>query len=879
MQTDVLCRRFLRFFSERDHRIHPSASLVPKDDASLLWINSGVAALKPYFDGRETPPHPRIVGVQKSLRTNDIENVGFTARHHTFFEMMGNFSIGDYFKKEAIEWAWDFLTSTQHGLDLPKERLHVTVHPEDHEAYEFWKGVGVASKRIYRVKENFWDLGVGPSGPNTEIFYDRGPEWGDQEGPDTDGDRFLEVWNLVFSQYNHLQDGSYIPLPRKNIDTGMGLERMAAIVQGVKTTYETDRFTPIITAMATIARVRYGEEESVNRSIRVISDHIRTLTVAMADGVLPSAEGRGYVLRRLLRRAVRYGRSLGVERAFLRDLVPVVIATLRTSYPMLTERESWIGDIITGEEERFHNTLRESLGRLTLLIETLRKRGQHTLSGEDAFCLYDTYGLPLDVTVDVLREHGLRVDEEGFSKAMAKQQERARTARGQTPSGIQVQKISNPKGGIPASRFVGYTSMNYTSRILALWKGGEPVSQLSIMEEGVVVLDATPLYAQGGGQVFDQGWLIGTKGKARVVRVLKGEQGEYQHHVQVQKGCLREGGSVQATVDATRRRDVSRNHTATHLLHRALREILGPHATQAGSDVNPDRLRFDFPHPGPLTREEQQRIEDHINAVIDADLPVQTFTDTLEEAKRHGAMALFGETYGKKVRVVQIGTDNLELCGGTHVGRTASLGSFLLVGEAGIGAGIRRIEAVTGHEARLQLFRARRELRSLEKHLQTCPGGAEQQLLAWKERMGQLEIQVRRMKKEQLEYQVIPRVLKKTRFLGDLPLLAVQLEKQVDEEQFLFLLDRLREHVSGVIVLGNVTGHRVQLLASVSEEWVERGIRADHLLRDVAQRCDGRGGGKPHMARGGGKSVDRLPDALNYVAFWLEKYRGNEGRE
>ncbi|KPD01690.1 Alanine--tRNA ligase [Geobacillus sp. BCO2] len=651
-------RMFLEFFQEKGHAVEPSASLIPVDDPSLLWINSGVATLKKYFDGRIVPENPRICNAQKSIRTNDIENVGKTARHHTFFEMLGNFSIGDYFKREAIHWAWEFLTSDK-WIGFDPERLSVTVHPEDEEAYNIWHNeIGLPKERIIRLEGNFWDIGEGPSGPNTEIFYDRGEAFGNDPNdpelyPGGENDRYLEVWNLVFSQFNHNPDGTYTPLPKKNIDTGMGLERMCSILQDVPTNFETDLFLPIIRATEQIAGERYGEDPDKDVAFKVIADHIRAVTFAIGDGALPSNEGRGYVLRRLLRRAVRYAKHIGIERPFMYELVPVVGEIMHDYYPEVKEKADFIARVIRTEEERFHETLHEGLAILAEVIEKAKEQGSRVIPGEEAFRLYDTYGFPIELTEEYAAEADMTVDHAGFEREMERQRERARAAR-QDVDSMQVQ------GGVlgdikDESWFVGYDELVASSTVLAIVKDGQLVEEVRAGEEAQIIVDVTPFYAESGGQIADQGTFAGQTGTAVVKDVQKAPNGQHLHAIVVESGTVKKGAVYTARVDEAKRARIIKNHTATHLLHQALKDVLGRHVNQAGSLVAPDRLRFDFTHFGQVKPEELERIEAIVNEQIWKSLPVDIFYKPLEEAKAMGAMALFGEKYGDIVRVVKVG--------------------------------------------------------------------------------------------------------------------------------------------------------------------------------------------------------------------------------
>ncbi|WP_025699730.1 alanine--tRNA ligase, partial [Paenibacillus durus] len=702
MKASDIRSKWLEFFAGKGHKIEPSASLVPHNDPSLLWINAGMAPLKAYFDGRVKPENPRLANSQKCIRTNDIENVGKTRRHHTFFEMLGNFSIGDYFKEEAITWAWEFLTDKE-WIGFDPDRLAVTVYPEDEEAFKFWnEKIGLPAERIIKLEDNFWDIGEGPCGPCTEIFYDRGEAYGsDMSDPEMypggENERYLEVWNLVFSQFNHNKDGSYTPLPNKNIDTGAGLERFASILQDVDSNFDTDLFQPIIQATAKLAGVNYKDNLEQDIALKVIADHIRTVTFAVGDGVLPSNEGRGYIIRRLLRRAVRYGKTLGLDRPFMYELTSVVGDIMGVYYPTVVENREYIAKIIRTEEERFHETLSDGLAILGEISDRAKADGVDVISGADAFKLYDTYGFPFDLTEDYAAEQGLKVDREGFDAAMQEQRDRARAARHDSGS-MKVQGGALSELTVK-SQFVGYNDLVAETKIAAILVGDELVDTAGEGAEAQVILESTPFYAESGGQVSDHGVLTGSSVTAKVNGLFKAPRGQHVHLVTVESGELKVGDTIRAEVNRSEREDVVKNHTATHLLHKALKEVLGSHVNQAGSLVEGQRLRFDFSHFGAITPEELTEIEHKVNEQIWRGLDVVIENKPIDEAKAMGAMALFGEKYGDIVRVVQVGDYSLELCGGCHVSNTSQIGIFKLVSESGIGSGVRRIEAVTGRYA------------------------------------------------------------------------------------------------------------------------------------------------------------------------------------
>ena len=872
MKASEIRQKYLTFFQEKGHQVEPSASLVPIDDPSLLWINSGVATLKKYFDGRLVPENPRIVNVQKSIRTNDIENVGYTPRHHTFFEMLGNFSIGDYFKKEAIEWAWEFLTDAK-WMGLDPDRLSVTIHPEDDEAYQYWhKLIGLPKERIIKLKENFWDIGEGPSGPNTEIFYDRGEAYGDRKDPECypggENDRFLEIWNLVFSQFNHNPDGSYTPLPKKNIDTGMGLERMASVMQDVPTNYDTDLFQPIIQEICQQAKIPYGEKEEFDIALRVIADHIRTIVFAIGDEVIPSNEGRGYVLRRLLRRAARYGHKLGMKRSFLYQLTGIVAEIMKDYYPEPVRKKEWIERVIRQEEERFQETLTDGLNVLEEIVAQAKKRNHTKIDGKDAFKLYDTYGFPFDLTEDFANEHGLQVDRDGFEREMEAQRERARAARKVVES-MQVQDgvLSELK---TKSRFVGYTHLEVNTQIEAILAHDQMVEMLKEGQEGVVILTETPFYAESGGQVADRGQIETNSATLIVKDVQKGPHGEHIHSVWVKKGSLHVGDKGVARIDQKRRFDTVKNHTATHLLHRALKEVLGEHVNQAGSLVAPDRLRFDFTHMQAMTDEELEQVEQQVNQQIWKNMLVDTMIKPLEEAKAMGAMALFGEKYGKEVRVVQIGDYSLELCGGTHVNHTGEIGHFAIVSESSIGSGVRRIEAVTGRYAYQYFHQQLSMLKEAAAILKTSVQNVPKKIVQLKDREKEL-LQENQTLQAMVNQNRVSELAQKVEQINGLSVLAVEVEA-TGMEQLRSMVDELRKEIKeGIVVLGAKTEGKVQFVAAVSDQYVKQGYHAGKLIKEVASLCNGGGGGRPNLAQAGGKSPERLTEALDFVYQWVKE--------
>jgi len=864
---------FLDFFQEKGHAVEPSASLVPHEDPSLLWINSGVATLKKYFDGRVIPQNPRITNAQKSIRTNDIENVGKTARHHTFFEMLGNFSIGDYFKEEAITWAWEFLTSDK-WIGFDKELLSVTIHPEDEEAFTIWnEKMGVPKERIIRLEENFWDIGEGPSGPNTEIFYDRGEAYGNDFSdpelyPGGENERYLEVWNLVFSQFNHNPDGSYTPLPKKNIDTGMGLERMTSIVQDVPTNFDTDLFMPMIGATESISGEKYrnGDLEK-DMAFKVIADHIRTVTFAVGDGALPSNEGRGYVLRRLLRRAVRYSKKLNINRPFMFELVPVVGEVMKDFYPEVLEKKDFIAKVVKNEEERFHETLHDGEAILAEVIAKAKEEKTTVISGVDAFRLYDTYGFPIELTEEYAEEAGMTVDHKGFEAEMEKQRERARAAR-QDVDSMQVQ------GGVlgevkVASEFVGYGTVATESNVVALVKNGEYTDSLQAGEEGQLMLDVTPFYAESGGQIADRGYLLADGVKVVVKDVQKAPNGQNLHKVVVEEGTLTKGAAVKAVIDTKNRSSVVKNHTATHLLHQALKDVLGTHVNQAGSLVTSERLRFDFSHFGQVQADELEKIERIVNEKIWESINVEISQKSIEEAKEMGAMALFGEKYGDVVRVVQVGDYSLELCGGCHVDNTASIGIFKIVAESGIGAGTRRIEAVTGKSAYELMNDQVGLLKEAAGKMKTNP----KDILT---RVDGLFAEVKQLQKEneslaaKLSNIEAGNLTDSVMTVDGVNVLAAKVNV-ADMNNLRTMMDDLKNKLeSAVVVLVSVNDDKVNILAGVTKDLISQGYHAGKLVKEVASRCGGGGGGRPDMAQAGGKNPAQVEEALAFVQEYVK---------
>ncbi|SEM49503.1 alanyl-tRNA synthetase [Paenisporosarcina quisquiliarum] len=863
---------YLDFFMEKGHSQEPSAPLVPINDPSLLWINSGVATLKKYFDGRVVPENPRITNAQKSIRTNDIENVGKTARHHTFFEMLGNFSIGDYFKKEAIHYAWEFLTDSK-WIAFEPEKLSITIHPEDEEAYNIWKDeIGIPEERLIRLEGNFWDIGEGPSGPNSEIFYDRGESYGNDMNdpelyPGGENERYLEIWNLVFSEFNHNPDNTYTPLPKQNIDTGMGLERMASVVQDVPTNFDTDLFMPIIRQTEQISGKSYRANEVDDTAFKVIADHVRTVAFAIGDGALPSNEGRGYVLRRLLRRAVRFAKQLGIEKQFLHELVPVVGKIMQDFYPEVTEKQDFIMRVIKTEEERFHETLHDGLAILEKVIEEQQAKGESYIPGTTTFTLYDTYGFPIELTEEYAEEANMTVDHDGFKSEMEAQRSRARAAR-QNVDSMQVQ--SEVFGNLhDESEFIGYDTMSISTKVTSIVRDQVLVKSAHEGEEVKVVLTKTPFYAESGGQIADHGVIENDTFKGYVKDVQKAPNGQNLHTVVIESGEIITDAEVKATVDNSLRGHTIKNHSATHILHQALKDVLGTHVNQAGSYVGPDRLRFDFSHFGQVTTEELEQIERIVNEKVWDNIPVVTGFHNIDEAKQMGAMALFGEKYGDIVRVVKMGDFSLELCGGIHVQNTSEIGFFKILSESGIGAGTRRIEAVTGKGAY--------EIVKEEEHILSEAANllkAQPKDLVNKVSQTLQELKNVLKDNESLSAKIAnsqaSSVLSSAQKVNDVTVLSVKVDAK-DNNQLRQMMDDLKQKLEkAVIVLGAVDGDKVMISAGVTKDIVGGNYHAGNIVKLVAEQCGGKGGGRPDFAMAGAKDASKLESALSSVLEYIK---------
>lgn len=853
MTGNEIRKAYLDFFESKKHLKLHSFSLVPENDPSLLLIGAGMAPLKPYFTGKLVPPSYRVTTSQKCIRTGDIDNVGRTARHHTFFEMLGNFSFGDYFKKEAITWAWEFLTEV---LELDTNKLYVTVYPEDEEAYDIWHNiVGLADERIFKLEDNFWEIGEGPCGPDSEIFYDLGPERGCGKptcNVGCDCDRYLEIWNLVFTQFNKTKDGSYEPLEKKNIDTGAGLERLASVIQQKESNFETDLLFPIMQRVIDVCHGDYNNKEQ-KIAVKVIGDHIRAVTMMIGDGILPSNEGRGYVLRRILRRAVRFGRVLGIEEAFLADLVDIVIDMYKEAYPELAERKELIKTVIATEEAQFSATLAQGLELLNAMIEDADGTG--VLAGEKVFKLYDTFGFPVELTEEIVQEHGMTIDHDGFDKAMKAQQERARAARAKVSA-----KVATPDTtGLDQSALVKDENA-VNARVVLIGIDGAAVERAEKDTAITIILDKTPFHAEGGGQIGDTGYITGPSGKAEVTDTKSLANGLTYMIAIVTEGSLSKGDEVDITVDKVRNLDIARNHTATHLLQAALRKVLGTHVNQAGSLVTPERLRFDFTHFSPMTNEELAEVEREVNRQIMKNVDLEIEEMPVDDAIKKGAMALFGEKYGDIVRVVNVPGFSCELCGGSHVSNTSVIGSFRIVGESGTGTGIRRIEAVTGKAAHeravadaVLLQEAATLLKSKEADI---PAKIEQLLTALKE----AEREVAQLS-HKLATSSLDDILAAKEEIHGVSVTAASVTAD-SAEGLRDMADMVLDKVGGIVLLGAVQGDKVSFVCKVDKELTKQGYHAGKIVKAAAVAAGGGGGGRPDMAQAGGKDPQKLEEAL-----------------
>lgn len=854
MTGNEIRKAYLQFFKNKEHLILHSFPLIPKNDPSLLLIGAGMAPLKPYFTGKLVPPSYRVTTSQKCIRTGDIDNVGRTARHHTFFEMLGNFSFGNYFKKEAISWAWEFLTKV---LELDTDKLYVTIYPDDKEAYDYWHNmIGLADERIFKFEDNFWEIGEGPCGPDSEIFYDLGPERGCGKptcNVGCDCDRYLEIWNLVFTQYNRTNDGKYVPLEKKNIDTGCGLERLASVIQQKESNFETDLIFPIIEKVISICHGDYSDPQQ-KIAMKVIADHIRAITVMISDGILPSNEGRGYVLRRILRRAVRFGRLLGIKELFLSSLVDTVMDILSEEYPELREHEELIKKVIDTEEKQFSATLVQGMELLNQLMADAGASKE--LAGKDVFKLYDTYGFPVELTEEIAQENGIAIDQKGFDAAMKEQQERARAARADVSA-----KVATPDTTkLDQSKLVNDANA-VKATVAMLGKGGVEIQEAHDGEEITVILDSNPFHAEGGGQLGDTGTLTGREGKADVTDAKALPNGLVYLIATITEGVIHTGDVLDIAVDKERNLALARNHTATHLLQAALRKVLGNHVNQAGSLVTPDHLRFDFTHFSPVTTAELAEVEAMVNAEILKNIPVEIEEMPLDAAKEKGAMALFGEKYGDVVRVVSVDDFSCELCGGSHVPSTAVIGTFRILSESGTGTGVRRIEAVTGAAALKKAEEDTAELNQLALLLKTKTANLPEKVQQVLAQLKDTEKELQQLKKE-AALSDVDSILASAEDMAGIPVVAAA--AQTDSMDSLRdLADTIMDKIGhGVVLLGTANGAKVNFVCKVAKADTKKGLHAGKIIKAAAQAAGGNGGGRPDMAQAGGKEPEKIADAL-----------------
>ena len=867
LKVDEIRELFLSYFEKKNHKRFKSFPLVPEDDPTLLFVNAGMVPFKKYFLGKETPPAPRATSCQKCLRVsgkhNDLEQVGYTSRHHTFFEMLGNFSFGDYFKKEAIEFAWEFVTDY---LKLPKERLYVSVHEKDDEAYRIWKEViGVPEERIMKLgdEDNFWAMGdTGPCGYSSEIYFDRGEEYKGDE-------RLLEIWNLVFMEFNRDEKGNLTPLPKKNIDTGMGLERIASVLQGTKTNYEIDNIFPLIQFGEKLAGVKYGKDFKTDVALRVIADHLRALTFAIGDGVLPSNEGRGYVIRKILRRALRYGYKLGIERPFLHEGIDLVVDLMKGAYPELELQREFIKGIVRSEEERFLRTLKAGLQLVEKAIERAKKEGRDFLTGKEVFKIYDTYGFPVDLIDEIAAEHGLKISYSEFEEELERQREEARKHFKVETKKVKPVYVEAKEKGL-TSEFVGYTDLVVETPIKAIIKGEELVDYLKEGEEGEIILEKSPFYPEGGGQVGDQGTIETPEGLFKVEDTQKPVEGVIVAKGRVLKGKLSVGDIAVAKVDKEKREATARHHTATHLLHAALRNVLGEHVRQAGSLVHPEYLRFDFTHFEPLTEEDIQKIEELINREIQANKEVVCRVMPYDEAVKSGAMAIFEEKYGDTVRVIEVPDFSKELCGGTHVKRTGDIGFFKIISQSSVGAGVRRVIAKAGMPAVREAQKTFKTLQEASQLLVSKPEEVPQKIEKLQEELKEKEKELQRLKQEILKLQLDKKI--KVENLNGINLVWGIFEG-VSMEELRNLADTLRQkHKPAVVYLVNKQGKKLQTVLAITKEIADKDkLNACKLIKEIGKELGGGGGGRPDMAQGGGTRVERVEKAVERLRVSLIK--------
>ncbi len=868
--TQELRQAFIRYFEQHGHQAVPSSALIPQADPTLLFTNAGMNQFKRVFLGEDQRAYKRAVTVQKCLRAggkhNDLENVGYTRRHHTFFEMLGNFSFGDYFKEDAIRFGWEFLTQT---VGLAKDRMWVTIFRDDDDADQLWKKVGVPASRIVRCgeKDNFWQMGdTGPCGPCSELHFDQGPSVPGEDRPNGAGDRVIEIWNLVFMQFNRDAAGTLHPLPKPSIDTGMGLERLAAVAQGVYSNYDSDVFTPLLIAVAARAGVRYGEQEQTDRSMRVVADHLRAITFLMADGVLPSNEGRGYVLRRILRRAARHGRLLGIVEPFLHELTAAVVSQMSPVYSEVRSAAATIAEATRGEEERFIATLDQGLPILNEMLASARSAGSQILTGPDVFKLYDTYGFPMDLMGEACREQGMILDEAGFDLAIEEQRNRARKTGGFEQETARP-AVAELAGRIGKTNFIGYDRLESESLVQAILKGDRLVKEAAEGDEVEIVLDVTPFYAEGGGQVGDRGVLTGHDGQVEITETTRPAPTVILHKGTVTKGRIREGEQLRMTVNATIRQDAQRNHTATHLLHAALRDMLGPHVKQYGSLVGPNRLRFDFAHFRPLSSRDVDEIETVVNNEVRKNERVETEVMSIQDAVAKGALAFFGDKYGEQVRVVTVESFSKELCGGTHCRQTGDIGLFRIVSETGVAAGVRRIEAQTGSGALAHMKQLETDIRELSSLLKV----SQSELVAKTRKvMTQLKDKERELEEVKLKMAGGSAAEAMAKTIAGVQV-HVQRTDGLDVNGMRALADQLRDKLkSGVVALGAANDGKVSLLVVVTKDLIAR-LKAGDLIKEMAAEVGGTGGGRPEMAQAGGKEPAKLNAALEKVFGLVER--------
>ncbi|HBF8686346.1 TPA: alanine--tRNA ligase [Clostridioides difficile] len=868
MGLNEIRSKFLEFFESKGHYVANSYSLVPNNDKSLLLINSGMAPLKNYFSGVEVPPSVRMCTSQKCIRTGDIENVGITARHATFFEMMGNFSFGDYFKRESIKWGWEFVTE---WLNIPEDKIWVTVYEEDDDSYDIWaKEMNFPEERMVRLgkDDNFWEIGTGPCGPCSEIYFDRGEEYGCDNPdckPGCDCDRYLEFWNHVFTQFDRDEEGNYSLLENKNIDTGMGLERMGCIMQGVDTIFEVDTIKSILEAVEKLTGVKYGENPKNDISIRIITDHIRAVTFLVSDGVLPSNEGRGYVLRRLLRRAARHGKLLGVKELFLQKLIDEVIKVNDKAYPVLVEKESYIKKVVGIEEEKFNETIDQGTEILNSYIEVLKNEGKTVLSGQEAFKLYDTYGFPIDLTKEILEEEHLSVDEEAFNEEMEKQKERARNARGNMDGESWKEDPLSKLESTVDSTFNGYSEIYGEGTIEAIVKDDELVQSAKEGDKVSIVLDNTTFYPEGGGQVGDCGLITNENLVLEVLNTKKGANNSIKHIGIIKSGRISNGDKVKTLVDGETRMSAARNHSATHLLHKALREVLGEHVNQAGSLVTPERLRFDITHFEAISNEELKVIEEKVNNVILSSLDIKCDIMNIKEAKEKGATALFGEKYGGEVRVVSMGDYSTELCGGTHLTNTSQVGMFKILSEGGVAAGVRRIEAITGKAVYEYLKERDGIISEVCVNLKSKEDNLIQRISSLLEENKNLSKELHDMKAK-MSLQSVDSIFDSKVEVNGVNLITNKFEG-MDMDTLRETADNLRDKLgSGVVVLANVVDDKVNFVVTATKDVLDKGIHSGNIVREVAKIAGGKGGGRPNMAQAGASDVSKVDQALSYAS-------------